>query len=133
MIDLAAVIAHTADLCRKPYQHAVVPIHDGEGTAKIDDLFVRIETRDASGSRMEAMDLELEIYRSGSDVNLMLSWCDQEDRPMLWQGQHPVWMHGDNGMRCKQGDVVWDSKAVPCHGNREDGLGTWLNIDVQHG
>ncbi len=30
MIDLAVVIAHTADLCRKPYQHAVVPIHEEE-------------------------------------------------------------------------------------------------------
>ena len=86
MIDLAAVIAHTADLCRKPYQHAVVPMHEGEDASSMDDVFVRIETRDASGARMEAMDLELEIYRSGSDVNLMLSWCDQTERPMLWQG-----------------------------------------------
>ena len=100
MIDLAVVIAHTADLCRKPYQHAVVPRHEAEETSSIDDVLVRIETRDTSGSRIEAMDLELEIYRSGSDVNLMLSWCDQAERPMLWQGQHPVWMQGDNGMRC---------------------------------
>ena len=89
MIDLAVVIAHTADLCRKPYQHAVVPIHEEAEPSSIDDLFVRIETRDASGSRMEAMDLELEIYRSGSDVNLMLSWCDQAERPMLGKGSIP--------------------------------------------
>ena len=100
MIDLAVVIAHTADLCRKPYLHAVIPIHESEGTASLDDLLVRIETRDASGMRMEAMDLELEIYRSGHDLNLMLSWSDQTERPMLWQGQHPVWMDGDSGMRC---------------------------------
>ena len=101
MIDLAVVIAHTADLCRKPYQHAVVPRHEAEETSSIDDVLVRIETRDASGSRIEAMDLELEIYRSGSDVNLMLSWCDQAERPMLWQGQHPVWMDGNSGQRCQ--------------------------------
>ena len=89
MTDLAVVIAHTADLCRKPYQHAVVPIHEEAEPSSIDDLFVRIETRDASGSRMEAMDLELEIYRSGSDVNLMLSWCDQAERPMFGKGSIP--------------------------------------------
>ncbi len=100
MIDLAAAIAHTADLCRKPYRHAVVPMHEDELVNKTEDLLVRIETRDASGKRMECMDLELEIYRSGHDLNLMLSWCDQSDRPMLWQGQHPVWMDGDSGMRC---------------------------------
>ena len=100
MIDLAVVIADTADLCRKPYLHAVIPIHESEETASLDDLLVRIETRDASGMRMEAMDLELEIYRSGHDLNLMLSWSDQTERPMLWQGQHPVWMDGDSGMRC---------------------------------
>ena len=99
MIDLAVVIADTADLCRKPYLHAVIPIHESEETS-LDDLLVRIETRDASGMRMEAMDLELEIYRSGHDLNLMLSWSDQTERPMLWQGQHPVWMDGDSGMRC---------------------------------
>lgn len=106
MIDLAVVIAHTADLCRKPYQHAVVPIHEGDDMQKreemktLDDLLVRIETRDPEGMRIEEMDLELEIYRSGRDVNLMLSWCDQTERPMLWQGQHPVWMQGNNGTRC---------------------------------
>ena len=42
MIDLAVVIAHTADLCRKPYQHAVVPIQEEEGPTNMDDLFVRI-------------------------------------------------------------------------------------------
>ena len=100
MIDLAAAIAHTADLCRKPYLHAAVPMHEDELTDKTEDLLVRIETRDASGTRMEAMDLELEVYRSGQDFNLMLSWRDQPDRPMLWQGQHPVWMDGKSGMRC---------------------------------
>ncbi len=61
-------------------------------TIQHDDLFVRIETRDASGSRNGGHGSRLEIYRSGNDVNLMLSWCDQAERPMLWQGQHPVWM-----------------------------------------
>ena len=122
MIDLADVIAHTADLCRKPYQHAVVPMHEGEDASSMDDVLVRIETRDASGARLEAMDLELEIYRSGSDVNLMLSWCDQTERPMLWQGQHPVWMHGDNGMRC----------TAPADGQPLEAMARRLRAQLDH-
>ncbi|WP_369818613.1 hypothetical protein [Synechococcus sp. MIT S9504] len=25
---------------------------------------------------------------------------NQTDRPLLWHGQHPVWMDGDTGKRC---------------------------------
>ena len=30
----------------------------------------------------------------------MLSQCNDEQAPMLWHGQHPVWMRADNGERC---------------------------------
>ena len=50
---------------------------------------MRIECRDADGQRCSQRDLELEVYRSGDDINLMLSWWEQPDRPMLWQqGRH---------------------------------------------
>ena len=58
------------------------------------------ECRDAEGQRCSQRDLELEVYRSGDDINLMLSWWEQPDRPMLWQGRHPVWMDGATGQRC---------------------------------
>jgi hypothetical protein len=30
----------------------------------------------------------------------MLAWAGREDRPLLWQGSHPVWMDGASGVRC---------------------------------
>jgi hypothetical protein len=99
-MDLLVLIAKAADVCLKPYSHAVVP-DDPSAPADLEDLTVRIECRDAEGSRHSDRDLDLEIYRSGDEINLMLSWRDQPDRPMLWQGRHPVWMNGDTGVRCQ--------------------------------
>lgn len=98
-MDLSVVIAKSADVCLKPWIHAVVetdPCPDPEA----DELTVRIECRDADGQRCSQRDLELEVYRSGDDINLMLGWWEQPDRPMLWQGRHPVWMDGATGQRC---------------------------------
>ena len=97
-MDLLMLIAKSADVCLKPWVHAVVPI-DPSAPAVLDELNVRIESRDPQGERCPERDLELEIYRRGDDINLMLSWWDQPERPMLWQGRHPVWMHGENGQR----------------------------------
>ncbi|MGC6483519.1 MAG: hypothetical protein ACON4T_08150 [Synechococcus sp.] len=65
-----------------------------------DDLRLRLECRDPEGLRCADQDLELEVYRSGDDLNLMVGWWEQPDRPLLWQGQHPVWMDGHSGQRC---------------------------------
>ncbi|TCD58570.1 hypothetical protein CWE17_05665 [Synechococcus sp. BS56D] len=102
-MDLLALIAAAADVCRKPLRHGVVPVgaDDAEPqTIHLDDLRLRLEARDPDGARQQLHDLELEIYRSGADLNLMLGWWDQPDRPLLWQGQHPVWMDGSSGQRC---------------------------------
>ena len=93
---LETLIAAAADLCRKPLLHAVV----SEESATIEDYCGRIECRDTHGIRLEDNDLELELYRSGADLNLTLSWFDQPARPILWHGQHPVWMNGETGERC---------------------------------
>ena len=37
------------------------------------------ECRDAYGQRCSDQDLELEIYRSGDEINLMLSWWDNRN------------------------------------------------------
>ena len=108
---LVALIAAAADVCRKPLRHAVVTLDlDSSSTAEVtslddilergDDLRLRLECRDPDGVRCEHQDLELEIYRSGKELNLMVGWWDQPERPMLWQGQHPVWMDGSSGQRC---------------------------------
>ena len=98
-MDLLVLIAKAADVCLKPWSHAVVPI-DPSAPADVDELNVRIECRDGDGQRHPHRDIELEIYRSGDEVNLMLSWLDQPERPMLWHGRHPVWMDAESGQRC---------------------------------
>ena len=109
--SLAALICSAADICRKPLIHALVPVDqqfsaDQASTSNPDsletmiDVRARLESREPDGSRCSEQDLELEIYQSGDDLNLMLSWWNQEERPMLWHGHHPVWMDGETGKRC---------------------------------
>lgn len=99
-----AQVAAAADLCLKPNRHAVrfsnaPPEPDG---ATADELSLLIEARTAAGERQPAADLELEIYRSGSTLNLMLAFRHQESMPLLWHGLHPVWMDGASGARCSR-------------------------------
>lgn len=109
--DLASLIAAAADVCRKPLRHAVVlmdevPLDESSALSphcllnKGVDLRFRLECREPQGSRCPGEDLELEMYRSGDDLNLMLGWWEQPERPLLWHGQHPVWMDGHSGQRC---------------------------------
>ncbi len=107
-----ALLARAADTCLKPWLHAVVLADKMDiGNSEVDlekallnnhpiDLIVRIECRTREGDRQPDRDIELEIYRSGEELNLMLSWLNQPDRPILWQGQHHVWMDGNTGVRC---------------------------------
>ncbi|MEB3322798.1 MAG: hypothetical protein VKI81_08225 [Synechococcaceae cyanobacterium] len=97
-VDLPRLVAAAADLCRKPLRHAVVPLGEGSGG----DQCLRIEARGPEGERQPLEDLELELYRSGADLNLTLAWAARESRPMLWQGSHPVWMDGTTGVRCER-------------------------------
>jgi len=100
-MDLQVLIARSADVCFKPWNHSVVLLSADDATEfSIDDVSLRIECRDQEGLRHSDRDLELEIYRSGEEINLMLSWWDQPARPILWQGRHPVWMDGESGQRC---------------------------------
>ncbi len=97
-VDLSRLVAAAADLCRKPLRHAVVPLEPDQGP----DRTLRLEVRTAAGERQLEEDLELEIYRSGDDLNLTLAWVSGDDRPMLWHGNHPVWMDAGTGQRCER-------------------------------
>ena len=97
--NLHQLVAAAADLCRKPLRHAVLPIGDQQ---HCDDCCLRLEARSADGVRLLEADLELEIYRSGDDLNLTLAWCHDPDRPLLWHGSHPVWMEAASGQRCER-------------------------------
>jgi hypothetical protein len=95
--DLSRLVAAAADLCRKPLRHGVV-LTSSEAE---EDCILRIEARSPQGVRLEAEDLELEIYRSGGQIHLTLAWRQGDQRPMLWQGSHPVWM-SPQGQRCER-------------------------------
>lgn len=96
-------LARAADLCLKPWRHGL-RFRGAEPTeiADCSDCCLLIEARDADGQRQPAMDLELEIYRSGSELNLMLSRIADEQAPILWHGNHPVWMQAASGERCER-------------------------------
>ncbi len=97
--NLQQLVAAAADLCRKPWRHAVLPLDDAQ---RCDDCNLRLEVRKGDGERYPAADLEIEIYRSGNDLNLTLAWCHDQQRPLLWQGSHPVWMEPESGLRCER-------------------------------
>jgi hypothetical protein len=106
--DLLQLVAAAADLCRKPLRHAVrppagaMPAATG-GLPKLEeDLTLLLEVRDPEGRRRPEEDLELELYRSGGELHLMLGWVHREELPLLWQGSHPVWMDGVTGVRCER-------------------------------
>lgn len=97
--NLQQLVAAAADLCRKPLQHAVLPVAEVQ---QCDDCCLRLEARSPGGLRCPEEDLELEIYRSGGDLNLTLAWCHDPTRPLLWHGSHPVWMEAESGLRCER-------------------------------
>lgn len=111
--DLLQLVAAAADLCRRPLRHGVRPC----GEILPGDCCLQLESRDPEGRRQPEHDLELEIFRSGGvrnpqpgqaagddqrgSLHLTLAWLQdsQAERPILWHGQHPVWMDSQ-GQRC---------------------------------
>ena len=90
-------LAAAAELCLKPLRYGARYIDQPVSGSY--DCCVLLEARDPAGERQGAADLELEIYRSGSSLNLMLSRPHQPLAPLLWHGQHPVWMDANTGER----------------------------------
>jgi hypothetical protein len=111
--DLCQLVAAAADLCRKPLRHGVHRLTSERGDERQDadslDFRLRLEARGPDGGRLPMEDLDLEIFPSGADLHLTLGWCSADDRPLLWQGSHPVWLDGMTGQRCgrpSQGDSL---------------------------
>jgi hypothetical protein len=101
--QLMQLVAAAADLCRKPLRHAVL-VTQGETdlSAGFLDCTLQLQTRNDQGERLHDQDLEVEIYRSGSELNLTLAWTTLQERPMLWHGTHAVWMNHSTGCRCER-------------------------------
>ncbi len=100
--DWAVVISAAADLSMRPWKHSVVDRSNFDKQTSIDnsdDLLLLIKCRSAEGERQRENDLEIDIYRSGSELNIMLAWSNKPEHPILWQGQHAVWMDSNTGKR----------------------------------
>ncbi len=84
LIDsLIAEVAKAADLCMKPYVHSVLLENQLNDDNKLDDLIFKIQCRNIDGVREESMDIELEVYKSGNEVNMTISWKSLIDRYIL--------------------------------------------------
>ncbi len=98
--SLIAEVAKAADLCMKPYVHSVF-LENQLVDDDLNDLIFKIQCRNIDGEREESMDIDLEVYKSGDEVNMTISWRSIMDRPMLWQGKHAVWMDSSSGLQCE--------------------------------
>ena len=105
--SLIAEVAKAADICLKPYLHSVSLENQFNDANDLEDLIFKIQCRNIDGGREESMDIELEVYKSGKEVNMTLSWKSLIDRPILWQGKHAVWMDSSSGVQC---DIPSDGK-----------------------
>ena len=105
--SLIAEVAKAADICMKPYLHSVSLENQLNDANDLDDLIFKIQCRNIDGEREETMDIELEVYKSGKEINMTLSWKSLIDRPILWQGKHAVWMDSSSGVQC---DIPSDGK-----------------------
>ena len=99
--DLTQLVAATADLCRKPWRHGVRDVTTDCHQAGWDRTLL-LEVRSVEGERRPELDLELDLYRSGDQLHLTLAWSTAQGRPMLWHGEHPIWMDEIKGTRCER-------------------------------
>ncbi len=99
--DIESLIAKAADLINKPFKHSVVKIK-GDNLLNFNDidLTINILCRDTDGKRLEFFDLELEIYKSNSDLVIVITKLNFPDEPMLWSGGKNLWMDGKTGKKC---------------------------------
>jgi len=98
---LISEVAKAADLCMKPNAHSVSLENQLDDENDLEDLIFKIQSRNIDGEREESMDIELEVYKSGNELNMTISWKSLIDRPILWQGKHPVWMDSSSGLQCE--------------------------------
>ena len=107
--DFITEVAKSCDICLKPWHHFVfdisAPIDSNlSSSSQIIDLTLRVECRSQDGQRFPENDLEIEIYRSGADLSITLSWLSFPLKPILWYGKHSIWMDSLTGLRSQTPD-----------------------------
>ena len=119
--EFNSLIAKCADLSNKPFLHSVVLINGEYEIDKKDiDLTVNILCRDIDGKRMDIYDLELELFRSNSELVLVISKLNFSDEPILWSGVKTIWMNSNNGKAC----------APPKYSSRLENLATRIKTFI---
>ena len=122
LITLFEGIAKAADICMKPSMHSVVfqnTSNELNPNEQIDELFLRIESRNPKGIRNKENDIELEIYKSGKEINLMMMWVERNDDLILWQGSHSMWMNENTGQKVEPST---EAEVLECLARRIRGL-----------
>ena len=99
--SLMAEVAKAADFCMEPYIHSVSLENQLEDNNDLEDMIFNIQCRNIDGERDESRDFELEVYKSGKEINMTISWKSLIDSPILWQGKHAVWMDSSSGVQCE--------------------------------
>ena len=95
------LIAKSADLTNKPFLHSVVKINGEYVRDNVDiDLTVNILCRDNEGKRLDIYDLELELFKSNSELVLVISKLNFPDEPILWSGVKTIWMNSSDDKKC---------------------------------
>ncbi len=105
--DYLGIVAKACDHCLKPWRHSVIDNSINSSYDSLDhafDLILKVECRCEKGQRYPGNDLEVEIYKSGSDLSITLSWISYPNKSMLWHGRHSIWMDPANGKRSKTPD-----------------------------
>ncbi len=100
--DILMEVAKACDHCFMPWRHSVIDNSApslSDSSDELIDLTLKVECRGEDGQRYPRNDLELEIYKSGSDLSITLAWPFYPNRPILWNGGHSIWMDPINGKR----------------------------------
>ena len=90
--NIESLIAKSADLTNKPFVHSVVKINGEYEFEEEFDLTVNILCRDKEGKILEIYDLELELFKSKKELDLVISKLNFPDEPILWCGVKTLWM-----------------------------------------
>ena len=82
--DLKTLVAKSADLTNKPFQHSVINVK-GEIDFYADelDITLNILCRDIDGRRVKVNDLEIELFRSNKYIVLVIAKLNFPDSAIL--------------------------------------------------
>jgi hypothetical protein len=92
-----------------------------------EDCHLEIFARDDHGNLVSDWNLGIEIYTVGVQLSLVIERLQKNEYPILWHGQHSVWMDAETGSRV---DCPIEGESLEQMANR---LLNKLNTAVGHG